>query len=47
MAFHAYNEIRYYKNIPAKSDIPKEEALKLIRGYRACVSYADAQVRCV
>ena len=44
MAFHAYNEIRYYKNIPAKSDIPKEEALKLIRGYRACVSYADAQV---
>lgn len=43
-AFHTYNEIRYYKDIPAKSDIPAEEALKLIHGYRACVSYADAQV---
>lgn len=43
-AFHTYNEIRYYKNIPSKSDIPAEEALKLIHGYRACVSYADAQV---
>lgn len=43
-AFHTYNEIRYYKDIPSKSDIPAEEALKLIRGYRACVSYADAQV---
>ena len=44
LCFSTDNEIRYYKNIPAKSDIPKEEALKLIRGYRACVSYADAQV---
>lgn len=43
-AFHTYNEIRYYKNIPSKSDIPKDEALRLIHGYRACVSYADAQV---
>lgn len=43
-AFHNYNEIRYYRDIPAKSDIPVEEAIKLIRGYRACVSYADAQV---
>ena len=44
LAFHNYNEIRFYKDIPAKSDIPADEALKLIRGYRACVSYADAQV---
>ena len=43
-AFHNYNEIRYYKDIPAKSDIPADEAIKLIHGYRACVSYADAQV---
>ena len=43
-AFHNYNEIRYYRDIPAKSDIPAEEAIKLIHGYRACVSYADAQV---
>lgn len=44
MAFHNYGEIRYYKDIPSKSDIPDEQALKLIHGYRACVSYADAQV---
>lgn len=43
-AFHNYNEIRYYRDIPAKSDIPAEEAINLIHGYRACVSYADAQV---
>lgn len=43
-AFHSYNEIRYYKDIPAKADIQREEARHLIHGYRACVSYADAQV---
>ncbi len=43
-AFHNYNEIRYYNGVPTKGDIDKEEARKLIRGYRACVSYADAQV---
>lgn len=43
-AFHNYNEIRYYNGIPAKADIPQEEALTLIHGYRAAVSYADAQV---
>lgn len=43
-AFHNYNEIRYYRDIPSKSDIPAEEAINLIHGYRACVSYADAQV---
>lgn len=43
-AFHRYNEIRYYRGVPSRGDIPREEALRLIRGYRACVSYADAQV---
>lgn len=43
-AFHTYNEIRYYNGVPAKADIPREEARKLIHGYRACVSYADACV---
>lgn len=43
-AFHSYNEIRYYNGVPAKADIPREEARKLIHGYRACVSYADACV---
>lgn len=44
VAFHAYNEIRYYKGMPAKEDISREEARRLIHGYRACVSYTDAQV---
>lgn len=43
-AFHSYGEIRYYRGIPSKNDIPADEALNLIRGYRACVSYTDAQV---
>ncbi|MEG0948275.1 MAG: sulfatase [Bacteroidales bacterium] len=43
-AFHNYNEIRYYNGIPAKADIPASEGVNLIHGYRACVSYADAQV---
>lgn len=43
-AFHTWGEIRYYKDVPSKSDIPAEMALQLIRGYRACVSYTDAQV---
>ncbi|HML69956.1 MAG TPA: sulfatase [Macellibacteroides fermentans] len=43
-AFHEYNEIRYYKNIPAKGDISADEAITLIHGYRACVSYTDALV---
>jgi len=44
-AFHEWNELRFYKNIPLKGSIPDdEEARRLIHGYKACVSYADAQV---
>lgn len=43
-AFHAYNELRYYKNIPLSGDVMQEEAQKLIHGYQACVTYADAQI---
>lgn len=43
-AFHTWNELRYYKNVPDKGDVNKNEALNLIRGYKACVSYSDAQV---
>lgn len=44
LAFHNYNEIRYYNSVPTEGAIPAEEAMKLIRGYRAAVSYSDAQV---
>jgi arylsulfatase A-like enzyme len=44
-AFHNWNELRFYKNIPAAGAIPDEtEARRLIHGYKACVSFADAQV---
>ncbi len=43
-AFHNLYELRTYGGIPAKGDIDDATALKLIRGYRACVSYMDAQV---
>lgn len=42
--FHSWGEIRYYKDIPDKEDIDREYAKKLIHGYRASVSYADAQI---
>lgn len=43
-AFHTFGEIRYYRNVPAEGSIPEDEALRLIRGYRAAVSYSDAQI---
>lgn len=43
-AFHKFGEIRYYKGIPQEGKISEGMALKLIHGYRAAVSYADAQV---
>lgn len=44
-AFHTWGELRFYKNIPANGPIPDDtEARRLIHGYKACVSYADAQV---
>lgn len=44
-AFHTWGELRYYKNIPDTGKIQDDaEALRLIYGYKACVSYADAQV---
>lgn len=43
-AFHTFGEIRYYRNVPAAGGIPEDESLRLIRGYRAAVSYSDAQI---
>lgn len=43
-AFHNFGEIRYYQEAPVQGDISAVEAKKLIHGYRACVSYADACV---
>ncbi|MGL5919650.1 MAG: sulfatase, partial [Bacteroidales bacterium] len=44
-AFHTWNELRFYKNIPLKGPLEDTtEAKRLIHGYKACVSYADAQI---
>lgn len=43
-AFHNWYELRTYGGIPPKGSISDDTARSLIRGYRACISFADAQV---
>ncbi|MFZ5832538.1 MAG: sulfatase, partial [Planctomycetota bacterium] len=43
-ALHNWYELRTYGGIPAEGGISDETALSLIRGYRACVSFVDAQI---
>ena len=44
IAIHNSGELRSYAGVPAKGPVSDEMALSMIRGYRACVSYADAQI---
>ena len=44
LAYHTSGELRSYSNIPRKGDIAPKQQAELIHGYRACVSYIDAQV---
>lgn len=43
-ALHNWYELRSYGGVPKEGGIPDEMALKLIRGYRACTSFVDAQI---
>ncbi len=43
-ALHNWYELRSYGSVPAHGGIPDEMALNLIRGYRACTSFVDAQI---
>ena len=43
-AFHNWGELRGYDGIPKKGQMPDEKARKLIQGYYACTTYADAQI---
>lgn len=43
-AFHNNYELCSYGTVPEKGDVPADMALNLIRGYRACVSFMDAQL---
>ncbi len=43
-AFHNNYELRSYGTVPENGKVTDAMALKLIRGYRACVSFMDAQL---
>lgn len=43
-ALHGSQEIRAFADIPDDGPIPEKKARELIRGYRACVSFVDAQI---
>lgn len=43
-ALHDLYELRTYGGIPKTGDLDEATALKLIRAYRACVSFMDAQL---
>lgn len=44
IALMEWNELRVYRGIPQKGDLPRDLARELIHGYRACVSYVDSQI---
>lgn len=44
LAVHNSYELRSYVPMPSQGDIPEEEALNLIRAYKACTSFLDAQI---
>ena len=43
-AIHRSGELRHYGGVPAEGPVSDAMAHDLIRGYRACVSFADANV---
>ncbi|OYW21377.1 MAG: hypothetical protein B7Z55_05850, partial [Planctomycetales bacterium 12-60-4] len=43
-ALHNWYELRSYGDVPPHGGIPDEMALNLIRGYRACTTFVDAQI---
>lgn len=44
IAFHQWQELRGYKDIPNKGALLSEKEMELWHGYYACVSYVDAQI---
>ena len=43
-AMHNWGELRQYTGIPKNGNLPPEQAINLIHGYKACVSFTDAQI---
>ncbi len=44
IAYHNSGELRSYSDIPRTGALDPEQQITLIHGYRACVSYVDAQI---
>ncbi|MBI4977686.1 MAG: sulfatase-like hydrolase/transferase [Spirochaetes bacterium] len=44
IAYHTSGELRSFSDIPDVGELTAEMQLELIHGYRACVSYVDAQI---
>lgn len=44
LAYHTFGELRAYSDIQDVGDLSPEQQRELIHGYRACVSYTDAQI---
>ncbi|TKG96420.1 DUF4976 domain-containing protein [Puteibacter caeruleilacunae] len=44
VAFHAWQELRGYADIPNAGPLTKEMELILRKGYYSCISYTDAQI---
>ncbi|TRX62225.1 sulfatase [Fulvivirga sp. M361] len=42
--WYGTGELRKYHGVPSEGPVPDSLAMKLVRGYKACVSYVDAQV---
>ena len=43
-ALHGSEEIRGYSDIPSEGSVPESKARELVRAYRACTSFTDAQI---
>lgn len=44
LAFHASQELRGYRDVPAKGSIPSDKEQEIRQGYYASISYVDAQI---
>lgn len=44
LAFHNWEELRGYRDIPKEGPLTPEKEQELYQGYYACISYMDAQV---
>jgi iduronate 2-sulfatase len=44
IAYHAWQELRGYNDIPKQGPIPADKEREIWNGYYACISYVDAQI---